>query len=269
MPGYFETMGIPILRGRGIDDIDGPDTRRVIVISEAVADGLFGDRDPIGQLVNLDWHDPYEIVGIVANAKLDGVRAEFPEAVYISSAQFGATYMWLTVRTETDPLLLTNPIREILREMDADVVFSHPRTMTTIVDDDLSGLQIVTTALGLLAGIALLLTTIGLYGVLAYHVNQRIGEFGIRIAIGAPARKLMALVVDRGIRMVCAGLLLGILASLFGTRLVQELLFKTDPLDPLTYLGAVSFLGVISLTACILPAWRAIHVNPVEVLRKE
>jgi len=269
MPGYFETMGIPILEGRGIEDIDTPDAGRVVVISEAVAEGLFPGRDPIGRHLNLDWHDPYEVVGVVANAQLDGVRADFPEAVYMSSAQAGATSMWLTVRTESDPLLVADPIRDILREMDADVVFSRPRSMTTIVENDLSGLHTVTTALGLLAGIALLLTAIGLYGVLAYHVNQRIGEFGIRIAIGASAGKLLTLVVDRGLRMVGAGLVLGVTLSLFGTRLVQDLLFETDPLDPLTYAAAVVFLGAVGLAACVLPAWRAMHVNPVEVLRKE
>ena len=269
MPGYFETMGIPILKGRGIEEIDRPDNVRVMVISEAVAERLFPGRDPIDQRVNLGWHDPYEIVGIVGNAKLDGVRADFPWAIYISSAQVSATSMALTVRTETDPLLFTDPIRGILEEMDADVVFSRPQTMTAIVDDDLSGLQTVTTALGLLAGIALLLTTIGLYGVLAYHVNQRIGEFGIRIAIGAPARKLLSLVLERSVRMVGAGLVLGVVISVLGTRLVQELLFETDPLDPLTYVGAVVFLGTVGLAACALPAWQAIHVNPVDVLRKE
>lgn len=269
MPEYFETMGIPVLKGRGIEAIDGPDGGKVIVISEAVAEDLFPDRDPVGRMVNLGWHDPWEIVGVVGNARLDGVRADYPWAMYMSSAQVHANSLWLTVRTQTDPLLFSKPIRGILQDMDPDVVFSNPRTMAAIVDDDLSGLHTVTTALVLLAGIALLLTTIGLYGVLAYHVNQRIGEFGIRIAIGAPTRKLMTLVIERGLRMVGTGLALGVVISVFGTRLVQELLFKTDPLDPLTYLGTVVFLGTVSLAACVLPAWRAIHVNPVDVLRKE
>jgi putative ABC transport system permease protein len=268
-PGYFETMGIPLLKGRDIDRTDTHETARVIVVSEAVAEGLFPGRDPIGRMVNLEWNDPWEIIGIVGNARLDGVRAEGDWAFYLSSAQVGATSGWLAVRTEGRSLLFSDPIRKILHDMDRDVVFSNPQTMASIIEDDLSSLRTVTTALGLLAGIALLLTSIGLYGVLAYHVNQRIGEFGIRIALGAPTGKLMALVVERSVRMVGSGLALGVVVSVFGTRLVQELLFETDPLDPAAFLGAAAFLGTIALIACVLPAWRAARVNPVEVLRKE
>jgi len=269
MPGYFETMGIPLLRGRDIDVTDTRDSGRVIVLSEAVAEGLFPGRDPIGLMVNIDWDDPYEVVGVVGNARLDGVRSNFDWAMYLSSAQVGATAQWLAVRTQGDPLLFSDPIRRIVQDMDPDVIFFNPRTMSAIIEKDLSSLRTVTTALGLLAGVALLLTAIGLYGVLAYHVNQRIGEFGIRIALGAPTGKLMALVVARSVRMVGAGLALGVVVSVFGTRLVQGLLFETDPLDPAAFLGAAVFLGGISLIACVLPAWRAIRINPVEVLRKE
>jgi putative ABC transport system permease protein len=269
MPGYFETMGIPLLKGRDIDITDTRDSGRVIVLSAAVAEGLFPGRDPIGRMVNIDWDDPYEVVGVVGNARLDGVRSDFDWAMYLSSVQIGVTYQWLAVRTQRDPLLFSEPIRKIIHDMDPDVVFFNPRSMSAIVEQDLSGLRTVTTALGLLAGVALLLTSIGLYGVLAYHVNQRIGEFGIRIALGAPTRKLMALVVERSVRMVGAGLALGVVVSVFGTRMVQGLLFETDPLDPAAFLGATIFLGAIALTACVLPAWKAARVNPVEVLRKE
>jgi putative ABC transport system permease protein len=269
MPGYFETMGIPLLKGRDIDITDTPDSGRVIVLSEAVAEGLFPGRDPIGRRVNIDWHDPYEVVGVVGNARLDGVRSDFDWAMYLSSAQMGVTSQWLAVRTQGDPLLFSEPIRRIVQDMDPDVIFFNPRTMSAIIEKDLSSPRTVTTALGLLAGVALLLTAVGLYGVLAYHVNQRIGEFGIRIALGAPTRKLMALVVERSLRMVGSGLALGVVVSVFGTRLVRKLLFETDPLDPAAFLGAVAFLGAIALIACVLPAWRAVRVNPVEVLRKE
>ena len=269
MPGYFETMGIPILMGRDIERTDTHDSGRVIVLSEAVAEGLFPGHDPIGRMVNIDWNDPYEIVGIVGNARLDGVRSEFDWAMYMSSAQIGATSQALAVKTVGDPLLLAEPIRGIVRDMDRDVVFSEPTTMAAIIENDMSSLRTVATALGLLAGIALLLTSIGLYGVLSYHVNLRIGEFGIRIALGAPTRNLMALVIERSVRMVGAGLALGVVVSVFGTRMVQGLLFETDPLDPAAFLGAAVFLGAIAMVACALPALRAVRVNPVEVLRKE
>jgi putative ABC transport system permease protein len=269
MPGYFETMGIPILKGRDIDITDTRADSRVIVLSEAAAEGLFPGRDPIGRTVNLDWYDPWEVVGVVGNARLDGVRSDFDWAMYMSSAQFGLTSQWLVVRTQRDPALFSEPIRTIVRDMDPDVVFFNPRSMSAIIERDLSGFRTVTSSLGLLAGIALLLTAIGLYGVLAYHVNQRLGEFGIRIALGAPKARLLSLVFGRSIRMIGVGLLVGAAGSVFGTRMVQGLLFRTDPLDPVAYLGAIAFLGTVALVACILPAWRAVRVNPVEVLRKE
>jgi putative ABC transport system permease protein len=141
--------------------------------------------------------------------------------------------------------------------------------MTSIIGSNLSAQRTVTTSLGVLAGIALLLTSIGLYGVLAFHVNQRMGEFGTRVALGAPMPQLMSSVLARGSRMVGAGLLVGIFMSVVGTRVVRELLFETDPLDPAVFLGAAAFLGSIALVACVLPAWRAAHVNPMETLRKE
>ena len=269
-PGYHETIGIPILRGRSIAPSDGPEGARVLVISQALADDLFPEEVPIGRMVKLGWtDDAYEIVGIVGNARLDGVRSDFYRAMYMSSAQRGSTYQWLAVRTAGDPLLFKDSIRGILHDMDRDVVFSNPRTMSAIIDANLSSFKTVTMALGLLASVALLLTSIGLYGVLAFHVNQRIGEFGIRVALGAPLSKLLSLVVSRGARMVGTGLLFGLVISAVGTRMVQELLFETDPLDPAAFLGAAAFLGTIALVACVLPAWRAARVNPVEVLRKE
>jgi putative ABC transport system permease protein len=269
-PGYFETIGIPLLRGRGIVATDGPDAARVLVISESVADGLFPDQDPIGRMVKLGWtDDPYEIVGVVGDARLDGVRSDFYWAMYMSSAQMGSTYQWLVVRTSGNPLLVSDAVRAVIHDMDRDVVFADPSSMTSIIGSDLSGHRTVTTSLGVLAAIALLLTSVGLYGVLAFHVNQRMGEFGIRVALGAPMPRLMSSVIARGSRMVCAGLLSGMVISLVGTRVMQELLFETDPLDPAVFLGAAVFLGGIALAACVLPAWRASRVNPVEVLRKE
>jgi putative ABC transport system permease protein len=269
-PGYFETMGIPLLRGRDIASGDGPEAPRILVISEAVADGLFPEQDPIGRTVKLGWtDDPYEIVGVVANARLSGVRSDFYWAMYMPSAQMNAMFQWLAVRTIGDPLLVVDSIRGVLQDMDRDVVFADPRSMSSIIGSDLSSDRTVTTSLGVLAGIALLLTSVGLYGVLAFHVNQRMGEFGIRLAVGAPMQRLMSSVLARGARMVGVGLAIGLAMSVVGTRVVQELLYETDPLDPAVFLSAAAFLGSIAVIACVVPAWRAARVNPVEVLRKE
>jgi ABC-type antimicrobial peptide transport system permease subunit len=141
--------------------------------------------------------------------------------------------------------------------------------MEAAVDGNLSGFRTVMLSLGLLAGVALLLTSVGLYGVLAYNVSQRANEFGVRLALGAPAAKMLSLVLNKGFQLVVAGLTLGIVGSLIGTRLVEQLLYETDRLDPFSFVGAAAFLAGVALIACIIPAWRAIRISPVEVLRRE
>jgi ABC-type antimicrobial peptide transport system permease subunit len=189
--------------------------------------------------------------------------------MYLSAAQVGSTSQWLVARTAGDPNLISDSIRRLLRELDREVVFSNPRTMESIVSASLTGVRSVTLALTLLAGIALLLTSVGIYGVLAYNVNQRKGEFGLRVTLGAQTPQLLVMAVTRGLRLVSAGLALGVILSIFGTGVLQSFLYQTDRVDPTVILGATVFLGVIALGACLLPAWRAVRVDPVEVLRRD
>jgi putative ABC transport system permease protein len=269
-PGYFETMGMPLLKGRDIAATDTPDSQRVIVVSEHLAEGIFGEEDPIGQTVKIGWtEDIYEVIGVVGNARIEGVRSNVTWAMYTSAAQMQATFQWIAVRTEGDPLLLEDAIRNILDDLDPEVLFSQVTTMEAAVDGNLSGFRTVMLSLGLLAGVALLLTSVGLYGVLAYNVSQRANEFGVRLALGAPAAKMLSLVLNKGFQLVVAGLALGIVGSLIGTRMVEQLLYETDRLDPFSFVGAAAFLAGVALIACIIPAWRAIRISPVEVLRRE
>jgi putative ABC transport system permease protein len=269
-PGYFETAGIPLLRGRDISDRDTAGAPQVVVVSELTARTLFPDEDPLGRMVGVGWEDAgYEIVGIVGDARINTVARGLEPALYLAAAQLGATRMSLMVRSDGDPALLVSSIREILKQQDPDVVLAYPVTMTAVLDDSLGGFRIIMLSLGGLAGVALLLTVIGLYGILAYNVSQRRREIGIRLAIGASQFKLIWMVVRRGMLLVGLGLLLGVAGAIPGTLLVRSFLFETDTLEPSVYAAAVVGFGVVAAAACLLPAWRTTQVDVVEVLKGE
>ncbi len=177
--------------------------------------------------------------------------------------------MQLAVRTTGNPDLLVGPIRRILSQKDRDLLFAESASMSSIIDGTLADFRIVILSLSLFSAVALILTAIGLYGVLAYHVSQRSNEIGIRLAMGATRANLLGSILRKGLIMVGVGLLFGVIGSLFGTRLLQQFLFETRPLDAPTYVSAIGFLGFVALLACLLPAWRATRVSLVEVLRNE
>ncbi len=269
-PGYFETMGIPLLSGRDISTTDISGNPRIMVVSENVAQTLFQGQEAIGRAVILGRNSPpYEVIGVVGNARLNTLRGELAPAMYMSSAQMKATQMQLAARIAGDPTLLIGPIHRTVRHKDANVLFAEATSMTSILDGLSGDFRIVILSLSLFAGVALLLTAIGLYGALAYQVSQRTHEMGIRLAVGASRIDMLGMILKRGMTLVGAGLLLGLVGAYSGTLLIQHLLFETQPLDPATYASASMFLVLVTLLACFLPAWRATQVNLVEVLRQE
>ena len=269
-PGYFATIGIPLLRGRDFAATDTDGSARAVIISEALARELFPDQSPLGQMVMLGWFDfTFEVVGVVANAKINGVRSDFDEAIYLASGQFGPPFQWLVVRTEGDPDLLAGQIRNLIEEKDRNAVLGDLVTMTALVGEDLTGFRVVMLALGLLSVVAMLLTAVGLYGVLAYHVSERTNEFGIRTAMGATSIEVIGLIMKRGLVMVGIGLGFGLVGAFLSSRLIQQLLFEIKPLDPVAYVGGALFFGAVAVVACLVPAWRAARINPVAALRSE
>jgi putative ABC transport system permease protein len=268
-PGYFETMGIPLLAGRDISATDGQGAPFVIVLSETVAQTLFKGRDPVGRMVNIASWRTFEVVGVVRDARVNTLRGDPDAAMYMASAQMGTAQLQIAVRTTGDPMLLVGPIEEVLRRKDPGVLFAEPATMASIVDDGLADFRIVILSLALFAGLALLLAAIGLYGVLAYHVSQRTKEIGIRLAMGASNADLLGMILKRGLVLVGMGLLLGLAGVYPGALLIRRLLFETPPLDPAIYLSAFAFLAFVATLACFLPAWRATKVDVAEVLRRE
>jgi len=268
-PDYFETLRIPLRVGRDISATDLPEKPLVIVVSESVARTLFPGQDPIGRMVNVAGWRTCQVVGVVADARLNTLRGDPDAAMYMSAAQMAATRVWLVVRSSGDPAPLAAPIRRILQAKNKNVSFDEAATMEATLGGVLADFRVVSGSLSVLAAVALLLTAIGLYGVLAYHVSQRTHEIGIRIAMGAGHHNVLALIIRKGLALAAVGLLIGLAGAYGLSRLLEQLLFETRPLDPGTYLGAASFLGIVALLACLLPAWQAARVDPVVALRTE
>jgi len=271
-PGYFETMGIPILRGRDVRPTDVTGSPPVAVISESMT-SLFPDQDPLGQTLAMDLggDDPalLEIVGIVGNIRPSGLAQTDNWIVYFSYGQRPANDMRLAVRTAGPPSALIRPLRSILAEMDPDIPLADARSMEEILSGSVSFTRTVMGALAAFAAVALFLAAIGLYGVLAYYVSRRTHEIGVRVALGAGAWEILRMVLGRGLVMVALGLALGIGGALAGGRLVQELLFQVEAADPATFAAVSGFFALVALAACLIPAWRAWRVDPVVAFRAE
>lgn len=268
--GYFETMGIPLLAGRDILPSDRMGTDDVVVISESTARTLFGDGDALNRLVGIGWTErTFRVVGIVGDAKLNLVRDDADRAMYMAMAQGGASFMYLAVRTTDHPESVSGLIEDIVRNRDSNALFADAASMESVLSRDRAGFRTVITSLALFAGLAMTLTAIGLYGVLAYHVGTRRREFGIRRAVGATNGAVLGMVFGRGLSLVGMGLVAGLAAAYPGTLLIRQLLFETTAIDLLSYAGAVCFLVLVAAGACLIPAVRATRSEIMQVLRTE
>ncbi|HUU34940.1 MAG TPA: ABC transporter permease [Vicinamibacterales bacterium] len=271
LPGYFDAMGMPLVAGRDIADVDNADRTRVTVISHSLATLMFPGENPLGQTLIIDLGDPvpHEVVGMVADARLRRVRAEPFHAMYVSLRQAPRTGMYLTVRTAGEPEGLVAPLRSLLRHKDPTIALAEPANMTAVVDDALVDTRVITFGLALFSAVALAMALVGLYSVLAYYVGQRRHELGVRMALGASGGDVMSLVLRRGLFLVGAGVAAGLVGALFATRALRTLLYETAPTDVFTFLLVPLLFALVSAGACLLPAWRAARVNPVDALRQE
>lgn len=273
LPGYFETMKIPLLEGRYFDERDAAGSQSVIILTRRTVELVFPDEPALGRQVAVDVgsDEPgyFEVVGIVEDAQLNSLGGSRRSAMYFPFAQNSSGNMGLVVATAVPPQSLARPIQERLWEMDRDIVLSAPRTMEDVVSNSIGSLRVVSGVLGVFAIVAMALAALGLYGVLAFLVNKRVREIGIRVALGATAGRVMGLVLSRGMVLVCVGVVLGIGGALAASRLVESMLFQTSARDPWTYAGVTLLFLVVALGACVLPGWRAIRVNPVEAFRAE
>ena len=273
MPGYFEAMRIPLLAGRGIrpsDTLEGPP---VLVINQAMADALFPDENPLGQRVVITGRDPdsYEVVGVAGNVRISSLASGPTLAMYGAYYQSRLLTMRLAVRSAGDPALLAGALRSAIRELDRNIPVAELDTMESIIAASSTVVQsrTATTSLALFAAIALLLATTGLYSLLAYYVNRRTHEIGIRMALGAGGGKVLQLILGRGLSLVAIGLAVGLAGALAATRLLAQQLYGVGQTDPITYLSASLLFVLVAVLACLIPAWRASRVDPLIALQAE
>jgi putative ABC transport system permease protein len=267
-PKYFETLHIPIVRGRGLDDRDADPRSPGVVVNQTVVDQFFQGREPIGQAIGF-WGQPWRIVGVAGNERSQGVTREAPIAVYLPLAMVPSSAEALIVRTSGDPAALTSVVRATIRELDPRLVVFGLEPLQETLSKSLSEQRFLMLLLGLFAALAIALAAIGVHGVLSCTVAQRTREIGIRMALGASAGEVIRFVVVRGALFAAVGLVVGLgLALAFG-RLISGLLYGVKPTDIVTLAGVTVTCAVVAALSLWLPVRRAVSIDPLVALRQE
>jgi predicted permease len=273
LPGYFEAMGIPLLAGRDIAETDDAENTPVLVISESMAEEFFPGGDPLGRQLGVDVGDTepavFEVVGVVGDVTASMLDEWLDNTMYSSYRQRPTRTMRVAVRTREAPAGATAAVRDVLRSMDPDVPLAGVATMDDVVAGSVSDQKAIAAVLGLFAVVALLLAAVGLYGVLAYQVTQRFHEIGVRMALGSTAQAVSRSVLRRGLLLVMGGLVLGVPSAFAAGRIMKGMLFGVGTTDLPTYVGMGLFLMGVASVACVIPAWKAARIDPVEAFRTE
>ncbi len=274
-PGYFQTLGVPLIRGRLLDDRDIPTTSPVIVINETAARRFWPDVDPIGQRINMDRQTRWmEIVGVVGDVRHEALNADPQPEVYIPERQgfvalgigLGRT-LSLVVRAALDGMSIAPAIRAAVAGIDPQQPIGAIRTMDQMIAESVGTYRLNFVLVSAFAVVALLLTAAGLYGVMSYLVAQRTREIGVRMALGASRRQVMSLVIRQAGAMTLAGIAIGILGALLLTRFMTTLLFGISAADPKVYAAVSVLLAVVALAAAAIPSRRATGIDPLTALR--
>jgi predicted permease len=279
-PEYLKAMGIPLQRGRFFTSHDDEHSALVAVVDDAFASRYFPNQDPVGKRLNLDPVGAAEIVGVVGHIKQWGLDASTDRLVqpqiHIPVLQtpdkfmpMVARGMTVVVRTNGSPLSMVPSIRQVVGQMNSEQVMYNVQTMDTIISGSLGDRRFSMILLALFASLALILASVGIYGVISYTVEQRTREIGIRIALGARQHDVLRSILGQAAKVVLLGVAIGVVASLALARLMSTMLYGVGASDPLTFLGVAVLLILVALGACYIPARRAMHVDPVIALRCE
>jgi putative ABC transport system permease protein len=272
-PGLFRTLRIPILSGRDFTPRDDPKGPPVIIINERFARKYFPGENPIGKHIKSDLSDGItpsamrEIVGVAGNVKRRSLTAPAEPIQYLPYAQAIITSPSLAIRTAGDPTRLIGPLRAALANEDKDIPLYGVETLDEAASQAAAQPRFQTLLLACFAGMALLLSAIGLYAVLSYMVAQRTSEIGVRMALGAQRADVLGMIVRRGLTLALAGIAIGLAAAALLTRLISGMLYGVEPLDPVTFAAVAAILLLVSLAASSAPAWRAARVDPMRTLR--
>ena len=273
-PGYFGTMGIPIVRGRDFTDQDNGDSKDVVIISEKTAQQFWPGQDPIGKRLkpglstsSSPWR---EVIGIVKDVRQNDFVASPKRQMYFTYRQLKSIAAnALVVRTNIEPMSLAVPVRNAIWSVDKDQTVADIDTMDHIVAEAVARQRFSMLLLGLFAALALLLASIGIYGVMSYSVAQRTREIGIRIALGARRADVLQMTVKQGLKLVGAGMLIGLAAAFLLTRVLASLLFGISATDPITFIGISVVLLAVAILASYVPALRATKIDPITALRAQ
>jgi putative ABC transport system permease protein len=272
-PDYFKAMKIELLKGRVFTEADGPDTQPVVVINEAMARQYWPNGDPIGKRVkssNGGWSKQREIVGVVRDVRYTALDTAARAQMYFPFAQgFAMSNRALVARTDGDPLSLVAAVRGEVQAIDKDQPVSDINSMENLMAGTVSQRRFNMFLLATLAGLALLLAAVGIYGVMSYTVERRTHEIGVRVALGAQNADVLRLLLGQGMKLVAVGVAIGLAAAGFITRLISTLLFGIRPTDPATFVVIALLLTGVALLACYVPARRATKADPMVALRCE
>jgi len=275
---YFRVLGISVIKGRGLTDRDVKGTPPVAVINQSFVKRFMADQDPIGQRLliqdiipgqpQLGPEIPWEIVGVIADERTSTLEGTVRPGVYVPIEQSPSTSVNVVVRSAIEPASLSRAITEAVHEVNRNQVVSDIRTLEEMKSTSVASTRLRTTLLAVFAALALLLSAIGIYGVISYTVAQRTHELGVRAALGASAKALIGMVVRNGMTLTVVGLALGIAGALGLTQLLGTLLFGVSPRDPVTLAGSAAILAAVALLACYVPARRAARMDPLVALRE-
>jgi predicted permease len=269
-PGYLGSLRIPLKAGRDFSERDDAGAPAVAIISESMAKQFYRNENPLGQRIQMsNGSKPAEIIGIVGDIRDDALEAKGRPAVYEPAAQIPFGSMYFSARTEGDPASLISGVRAVIRDLDPELPLNGVGTVDDLVSTSLSQRRFAMLLMAVFAGLALVLAMVGIYGVISYSVTQATQEIGIRMALGAGRGHVLRIVFGYAGVLIATGLLVGIAAALASGRYLATQLFDVKPGDPTT-LGAVALvLLVTGLIACLIPAWRAMRVDPLVALRSE
>ncbi|HKP81768.1 MAG TPA: ABC transporter permease [Pyrinomonadaceae bacterium] len=270
MPNYFETMGIPLLRGRTFGTQDQLNTPMALVINQMMANRFWPNQDPLGKQIKfVEDNSVGTVVGVVGDAKHFLVEEEQRPQLYAPFSQDPGIFATLVMRTSVEPMSLAEQVRQAVWKVDPDQPMWKIRTVESLIDRSVADRKFLMALMGIFAGLALVLTVLGLYGVITYLVNQRTQEIGIRMALGAQVGHILKMVLKQGMLLVLIGVALGLGASWILTRWLASLLFQVSATDPIAFIGISLLLIAVALLACYLPARRATRVDPLKALRYE
>jgi putative ABC transport system permease protein len=272
-PGYFRTLGIPLLSGRDFAEQDKVDSPLVVVLSNSTAKKLFPNENPIGHQVLFGTDNgnglPAEVIGIVGDVRSQQLAKANDVEFYRPWSQRSAPYLNVLLRSATKPEATLGMVRLALNKIDNGLPILQPNTLDAIVTQSLGQERLTMALLGVFAGIAVLLAIVGIYGAVAYTVEQRTGEIGVRMALGAQTTDVLRLVVRQGMNPVLLGLVIGLAGTFAAGRLIAAQLYQISPHNPLLLGATAIVLALAALLACLIPARRASRVDPIIALRAE